>query len=79
MEETLEKFYYKGYRTLNKLYDKLNQKGFKISKSEVKKFIDSRYMCCGSISLCFYVFMLYGVKIIFYLKFESLEKFKKIG
>ena len=44
MEETLEKFYSKGYRTLNKLYDKLNQKGFKISKSEVKKFIDSRYI-----------------------------------
>lgn len=42
--ETLETYYNKGYRTLNKLYDKLYQKGLDISKSEVKKYIDSRYV-----------------------------------
>ena len=42
--EILETYYNKGYRTLNKLYDKLYQKGVDISKSEVKKYIDSRYV-----------------------------------
>ena len=42
--EIIDKYYSKGYRNLNKLYDKLNQKGFKISKSEVSKFIDSKHI-----------------------------------
>ena len=42
--EILDKYYSKGYRSLNKLYDKLYQKGLDISKSEVKKFIDSRHV-----------------------------------
>ena len=42
--EIIDKYYSKGYRTLNKLHDKLNQKGFKISKSEVSKFIDSKHI-----------------------------------
>ena len=42
--EIINKYYSKGYRNLNKLYDKLNQKGFKISKSEVSKFIDSKHI-----------------------------------
>ena len=42
--EELEKYYSKGYRNINKLYDKLNQKGFKIPRSEVSKFIDSKHI-----------------------------------
>lgn len=42
--ETLDKYYSKGYRSLNKLFDKLSQKGVEISKSEVRKYIDSRHI-----------------------------------
>ena len=42
--ETLDKYYSKGYRSLNKLFDKLSQKGVEISKSEVRKYIDSRHV-----------------------------------
>ena len=42
--EIIDKYYSKGYRNLNKLYDKLNQKGFKIPRSEVSKFIDSKHI-----------------------------------
>ena len=42
--ETLDKYYSKGYRSLNKLFDKLSQKGIEISKSEVRKYIDSRHI-----------------------------------
>lgn len=42
--ETLDKYYSKGYRSLNKLLDKLSQKGVEISKSEVRKYIDSRHI-----------------------------------
>ena len=42
--EILDKYYSKGYRSLNKLLDKLSQKGLEISKSEVRKYIDSRHI-----------------------------------
>ena len=42
--EIIDKYYSKGYRNINKLYDKLNQKGFKIPRSEVSKFIDSKHI-----------------------------------
>ena len=42
--ENLEKYYNKGYRNLKKLHDKLTRKGFKYSKSEVQKYIDSRHV-----------------------------------
>lgn len=42
--EILDKYYSKGYRSLNKLFDKLSQKGVEISKSEVRKYIDSRHV-----------------------------------
>lgn len=42
--EILDKYYSKGYRSLNKLFDKLSQKGIEISKSEVRKYIDSRHV-----------------------------------
>ena len=42
--ETLDKYYSKGYRSLNKLFDKLSQKGVEIPKSEVRKYIDSRHV-----------------------------------
>ena len=42
--EILDKYYSKGYRSLNKLFDKLSQKGLEISKSEVRKYIDSRHI-----------------------------------
>ena len=34
-------YYQKGYRTYDKLYDKLIQKGFDYSKAEVRRYIDS--------------------------------------
>ena len=44
MEDPVEKYYNKGYRNLKKLHDKLTRKGFKYSKSEVQKYIDSRHV-----------------------------------
>ena len=40
----VEKYYNKGYRSPNKLFDKLKQKGYTFTKSEVLEYIDSRHV-----------------------------------
>ena len=40
----IEKYYNKGYRSPNKLFDKLKQKGYKFRKSDVLEYIDSRHI-----------------------------------
>ena len=43
-ESIVEKYYNKGYRSPNKLFDKLKQKGYTFHKSEVLEYIDSRHV-----------------------------------
>ena len=43
-ESIVEKYYNKGYRSPNKLFDKLKQKGYTFTKSEVLEYIDSRHV-----------------------------------
>ena len=43
-ESIVEKYYNKGYRSPNKLFDKLKQKGYTFNKSEVLEYIDSRHV-----------------------------------
>ena len=40
----VEKYYNKGYRSPNKLFDKLKQKGYNFRKSDVLEYIDSRHI-----------------------------------
>ena len=40
----VEKYYNKGYRSPNKLFDKLKQKGYSFRKSDVLEYIDSRHI-----------------------------------
>ena len=40
----IEKYYNKGYRSPNKLFDKLKQKGYNFRKSDVLEYIDSRHI-----------------------------------
>ena len=40
----VEKYYNKGYRSPNKLFDKLKQKGYTFRKSDVLEYIDSRHI-----------------------------------
>ena len=42
MDQVLEKYYNKGYRSVSKLHDKLKQKGYEIGKSNVQRYVDSR-------------------------------------
>ena len=38
----MEQYYAKGYNTTNKLFDKLQQKGFEVTRAEVAHFIDAK-------------------------------------
>ena len=42
MSETIDKYYHKGYKNLDKLHYKLLEKGYDIKKSDVRKYLDSK-------------------------------------
>ena len=42
MDDILKKFYEKGYKSPNKLFYKIKEKGYDIRKTDAKKYVDSR-------------------------------------
>ena len=44
VESIIEKYYNKGYRSPNKLFDKLKQKGYTFNRSDIQQYIDTRHV-----------------------------------
>ena len=42
LEDVFKKYYDKGYKSQDKLFHKIIEKGYDIRKSDAKKYVDSR-------------------------------------